>query len=173
MRKVSEMGKKSIKENKNIYQVCREKCEYTRQKASEEMVYISDDRIEKIESEKSLPHPDEILAMAECYKAPELCNYFCANECPIGQRYVPEVKVQDLSQIILEMIASLNAMNKEKERLIEITADGEITDDELRDFNNIKEQLNRISISIETLKLWVDKTIADGRLDTSISFKKD
>ena len=52
MRKVSEMGKKSIKENKNIYQVCREKCEYTRQKASEEMVYISDDRIEKIESEK-------------------------------------------------------------------------------------------------------------------------
>ena len=71
------------------------------------------------------------------------------------------------------MIASLNAMNKEKERLIEITADGEITDDELRDFNNIKEQLSRISVSIETLKLWVDKTIADGRLDTSISFKKD
>ena len=164
------MGKKSIKENKNIYQLCRETWEYTRQKASEEMVYISDDRIEKIESEKSLPHPDEILAMAQCYKAPELCNYFCANECPIGQKHVKEVKVQDLSQIILEMIASLNAMNKEKERLIEITADGEITDDEIRDFNNIKGQLDRISVSIETLKLWVERTIADGKLDTSTSF---
>ena len=166
------MGKKSIKENKNIYQLCREKCEYTRQKASEIMEYISDDRIEKIESEKSLPHPDEILAMAECYKAPELCNYFCANECPIGQKHVKEVKVQDLSQIILEMIASLNAMNKEKERLIEITADGEITDDEIRDFNNIKEQLDRISVSIETLRLWVDRTIAEGKLDTSTSFSR-
>ena len=164
------MGKKSIKENKNIYQLCREKCEYTRQKASEEMVYISDDRIEKIESEKSLPHPDEILAMAQCYKAPELCNYFCANECPIGQKHVKEVKVQDLSQIILEMIASLNAMNKEKERLIEITADGEITEDEIRDFNNIKGQLDRISVSIETLKLWVERTIAEGKLDNSTSF---
>ena len=164
------MGKKSIKENKNIYQICREKCDFTRQRASEEMIFISDDRIEKIESEKSLPHPDEILAMAECYKAPELCNYFCANECPVGQKHVKVLKVQDLSQIILEMIASLNAMNKEKERLIEITADGIITDDELKDFNNIKEQLQRISLSIETLKLWVDKTIADGKLDTTISF---
>lgn len=165
------MGKKSIKENKNVYQISREKCEFTRQKASEAMIYISDDRIEKIESGKSLPHPDEIIAMSECYKAPELCNYYCANECPIGQTHVTELKLQDLSQIILEMIASLNAMNKEKERLIEITADGEITDDELKDFVNIKNQLDRISVSIETLKLWVDKTIADGKLDSSISFR--
>ncbi|MBR4343100.1 MAG: XRE family transcriptional regulator [Lachnospiraceae bacterium] len=165
------MGKKSIKENKNIYQICREKCDFTRQRASEGMVFISDDRIEKIESGKSLPHPDEIIAMAECYKAPELCNYFCARECPIGQTHVTELKLQNLSQIILEMIASLNAMNKEKDRLIEITADGEITEDEIKDFNNIKNQLDRISVSIETLKLWVDKTIADGKLDDSISFR--
>ena len=58
------MGKKSIKENKNIYQLSREKLDLTREKASEQMTYISADRIEKIESEKSLPHPDEILAMA-------------------------------------------------------------------------------------------------------------
>ncbi len=165
------MGKKSIKENKNIYQLCREKCDFTRQRASEGMVFISDDRIEKIESGKSLPHPDEIMAMAECYKAPELCNYYCSNECPIGQTHVTELKLQDLSQIILEMLASLNAMNKEKERLIEITADGEISDDELKDFNNIKSQRDRISVSIETLKLWVDKTIAEGKLDRSTSFR--
>lgn len=64
--------------------------------------------------------------MAEGYKMPNLCNYYCSNECPIGRRYVPEIKIKDLSQIILEMIASLNAMNKKQERLIEITADGMI-----------------------------------------------
>ena len=65
--------------------------------------------------------------MAEKYKRPDLCNYYCANQCPIGQEYVPEVSIRDLSQIVLEMLASFNAMNKRKDRLIEITADGMIT----------------------------------------------
>ncbi|MCQ2495288.1 MAG: XRE family transcriptional regulator [Lachnospiraceae bacterium] len=162
------MGKKSIKENKNVYQLCREKCELTRQKASEEMVYISDDRIEKIESEKSLPHPDEILAMAACYKAPELKNYFCANECPIGQKQVTEIKVQELSQIILELIASLNSLNNEKNRLIEITVDGEITEDEIEDFKKIQLQLDKVSSTINGLRLWLEKAIIEGKVDKNI-----
>ncbi len=28
--------------------------------------------------------------MADCYKNPALCNYFCSHECPIGIEYVPE-----------------------------------------------------------------------------------
>ena len=94
------MGKRSTKENKNIYQLYREEAELTREKASEKMEYISADRIEKIESEKSYPHPDEILVMADCYKKPNLCNYYCSHECPIGKEFVPEVRLKDLSQIV-------------------------------------------------------------------------
>lgn len=159
------MGKRSVRENKNIYQTSRENMELTRERASEQMKFISADRIEKIESEKSLPHPDEILAMAECYRAPDLCNYFCSHECPIGQQFVPEVKMKDLSQIILEMLASLNALEKEKARLIEITVDGEISEDEYRDFVKIQDQLDRIAGSVNALQLWVRKTIADGKID--------
>lgn len=159
------MGKKSIKENKNVYQLSREAQELTREKASEKMQFISSDRIEKIESEKSLPHPDEILAMAKCYKAPGLCNYYCSHECPIGEQYVPEIKLKNLSQIVLEMIASLNAMDKEKNRLIEITVDGEIGEDEYTDFQAIQEQLDKISISVRSLKLWVEQCIADGKIN--------
>ena len=68
------MGKKSTKENKNIYQLNRERLELTREKASELLESVTSDRIEKIESGKSLPHPDEVLAMAKCYKNPLLCN---------------------------------------------------------------------------------------------------
>lgn len=64
------MGRKSTKENKNIYQTSREAVELTREAAAEQLQFISSDRIEKIENEKSLPHPDEILAMADCYKNP-------------------------------------------------------------------------------------------------------
>ena len=58
------------------------------------------------DGEDTLPHPDEVLVMAEKYKQPSLCNYYCANQCPIGQEYVPEIKVKDLSQIVLEMLAT-------------------------------------------------------------------
>ena len=90
------MARVSTKENKNVYQRTRESLQLTREAASELLEGITPERIEKIENERSMPHPDEVLIMAEKYKQPSLCNYFCANECPIGQQYVPEVKIKDL-----------------------------------------------------------------------------
>ena len=159
------MGRKSTKENKNIYQTSREEASLTREAASEVLKFISADRIEKIESEKSLPHPDEILAMADCYKNPTLCNYYCSHECPIGQEYVPEVKLKDLSQITLETLASLNALEKEKNRFIEITVDGVISEDEKEDFERIQNQLAQISLAVDSLQLWVQKAVADGKIN--------
>jgi hypothetical protein len=159
------MARVSTKENKNIYHTTREGLGLTREAASELLESISPERIEKIENERSLPHPDEVLVMAEKYKQPGLCNHYCANQCPIGQQYVPEIKVKDLSQIVLEMLASLNAVSKQKERLIEITVDGQISNDELRDFIAIQEELERISIAVETLQLWSERMLATGAID--------
>ena len=162
------MGRKSTKENKNIYQTSREAAELTRDAAAEQLQFISSDRIEKIENEKSCPHPDEILAMADCYKNPSLCNYYCSHECPIGQEYVPEVSAKDLSVITLEMLSTLNTLFKEKDRMIDIAADGKVTEDEIADFLRIKSKLEDMSLAIESLKLWVEKTIADGEIDKSL-----
>lgn len=162
------MGRKSTKENKNIYQISRENAELTRDAAAEQLRFISSDRIEKIENEKSLPHPDEILAMADCYKNPALCNYYCSHECPIGQEYIPEVAAKDLSVITLEMLSTLNTLAKEKDRMIDIAADGKVTEDEISDFLRIKDNLESMSLTIESLKLWVEKTIASGEIDKSL-----
>ena len=159
------MGRKSTKENKNIYQTSREDANLTRDAAAELLEFISSDRIEKIENEKSLPHPDEMLAMADCYKNPTLCNYYCSHECPIGQEYVPEVKLKDLSQITLEMLASLNSLEKEKSRLIEITVDGIISEDEKEDFERIQNQLAQIAMAVDSLQLWVQKAVVDGKIN--------
>ncbi len=64
-----------------------------------------------------------------------------------------------------QMLASLNAMNKQKERLIEITADGQISGDEIEDFIFIQEELERISITVETLQLWSEQMLATGIID--------
>lgn len=159
------MGRNSTKENKNIYQQSRENAALTREAAAEQMEFLSESKIEKIEYEKTIPHPEEVLAMAKCYKDPSLCNYYCSHECPIGQEYVPEVKFKELSQITLEMLASLNSLEKEKNRLIEITVDGVIFPDERKDFEKIQKQLGQISLAIDSLQLWVDKAIIDGKLE--------
>ena len=162
------MGRKSTKENKTIYQTSREALELTRDQAAEKLEFISADRIEKIEYQKSLPHPEEVLAMAECYKSPILCNYFCSHECPIGIEHVPEIKEKELSQITLEMLATLNKLTNAKERLIEITVDGEISEDEVSDFLKIKNELEKMAMAIDSLNLWIDQTIVTGKIDKKL-----
>lgn len=159
------MGRASVKKNKNAYQMIREDLGLTREKASELLESIPPERIEKIENEKTLAHPDEVLVMAEGYRHPELCNYYCANECPIGQQHVPEVKIKHLSQIVLEMMATINSVKKHQDRLIEITVDGKVKNDEIADFIQIQEELESLSIAVETLQLWTERKLAHGEID--------
>lgn len=158
------MGMKSTKADKNIYHISREESKLTREAASEKL-FISPDRIEKIEMRGAIPHPDEVLAMASVYKNPMLCNYFCSHECEIGQAYIPEVQIKDISQITLEMLANLNKLSKAKDRLIDITVDGEINQDEINDFKRIFEMLNQMSMTIDSMKLWVQQQIVAGNID--------
>ena len=116
------MGRTSTKENKNSYQLAREELGLTREKASELLETIAPERIEKIENERTVPRPDEVLT-------------------------------------------SLNAMDKKKERLIEITADGQISSDEIDDFIRIRQELERISVTVETLQLWTERMLANGQID--------
>ena len=159
------MARASVKANKSMYQTTREGLKLTREAASALLETLSPERIEKIENDRTLPHPDEVLVMAQKYKQPSLCNYYCSRQCPIGAQYVPEIKSKDLSQIVLEMLASLNSIQKEKERLIEITVDGRISGDELADFVDIQAQLEKISVAVETLQLWAERMLATGAIN--------
>lgn len=159
------MGRASTKENKNKYQLIREELKLTREEASERLKVLTADRIEKIENERLEPQPYDVLVMSQGYKRPSLCNYYCSHECPIGKQYVPEVQIKELSAIVIEMLASLNSVNRTKERLIDIAADGIISTDEIEDFIYIQEELERISITVETLQLWAEKMLANGVID--------
>lgn len=151
------MPKKSPNPNKSVYLKLREERDLTRAEASELLVYISEDRLEKIENKRSNIQPDEVLTMSEKYKAPELCNYYCANECPLGKKFVPEIKVKAISQIVLEMLASLNSMEEKKNKLVSIFLDGKVSPEEEKDFKDIQEELNKMEMAVDTLNLWVDQ----------------
>ena len=120
------------------------------------MEFITSARIEKIESERSAPHPEEVLAMAEAYGDPMLRNAYCTRECPIGKRYVPRAEEKSISQITLDMVVTLNDLMRDRDRLMEITVDGTVSAEEQKDFRKIRENLERMSGAIESLRLWVD-----------------
>ena len=160
------MGKQSKRENKTIYQICREEAGLTRSEASEKMAAVSDSQ--KFEYEIQEPTPYDIIQMADAYRRPDLCNYYCSHKCEIGHRYVPEVKVSDLSNIILETIASLNEINPLTTRLIQIARDGRISDDEIKDFALISKKLDEISLAIDSLNLWIDKTASEQALNIEL-----
>lgn len=155
----------------NIYKQLRNKYEMTRDAVCDEVIekynnQLTPERLERIENNKFQIHPEEVLLLSKVYHEPTLCNHYCSNECPIGKQYVPEVKVADsLAQIVLEMIASLNTMKRSQERLIEITADGVIDDSELTDFVHIQNELERISITVESLQLWAEQMVAQGKIN--------
>ena len=150
------MGKRSVKENKNVYQLSRERRALSREAASAEMIYVSPDRIEKIESGRSAPHPDEVLSMEKCYRDPELSNYFCTHECPIGMKYEPEASLRELPHTAMELLSALGALEGEKDRLIAIAADATVSEDERPAFDAIREKLTRLETAIRAMRIWIE-----------------
>ena len=66
------------------------------------------------------------------------------------------------------MLATINSLNRDKERLIEITVDGTITEVEIHDFLMIQDSLEKMSMAISALRLWVEQKIAEGIIDKSL-----
>ena len=158
------MGRRSTKENKSIWQTTRESLDLTREKAADLIPGFSPERIEKIENGRTQIQPEDVVLMADSYKAPALRNYYCANECPIGRVHSLRPVPKELGQIGVETLNALNQMNRSKDRLLEIVEDGSVRPDEYADFVEIKRVLDKIALSVANLQLWVNEQIAQGKM---------
>ena len=67
-----------------------------------------------------------------------------------------------ISAIITALINPLTT------RLIQIARDGKISDDEIKDFAFISNKLDEISLAIDSLNLWVDKTAGEQGLNIEL-----
>lgn len=158
------MTDKKKKEYASVYEEIRnEKLDWTRAKAALELEWIDENRLERIEKNRAAIRPDEVVRMAEVYDEPSLCNHYCAMQCPIGQDgkvpYVGQPERSELPIIVLQMIASLNNMSQMKDRLIEIAADGDVTNNEMEEFESIRKELEKITSTVKTLEMWAEKAI--------------
>ena len=158
------MGKKATKAADNIYYLAR--CEaaesnsdFSSREKTAEIIGIDRTRLARIELDTIAPYPEEGKAMAEAYNAPELCNSYCARECPIGRTSVPEVTIDDFDRLALKVLGSLKDIDSLRASLIAISEDGVIEESERPAFQKILDSLEKISTNAKALQLWAIKNI--------------
>ena len=158
------MGKKATKAADNIYYLAR--CEaaesnsdFSSREKTAEIIGIDRTRLARIELDTIAPYPEEVKAMAEAYNMPELCNSYCARECPIGRTSVSEVTIDDFDRLALKVLGSLKDIDSLRASLIAISEDGVIEEKERPAFQDILDSLQKISNNANALRLWAMKNI--------------
>lgn len=158
------MGKKATKAADNMYYLARQEAaltddELTSREKAAEILSIDRTRLARIELNTIAPYPEEVKKMAECYNAPELCNSYCARECPIGLGSVKEVTIDDFDRLALKVLGSLKDIDSLRASLIAISEDGIIEESEQPAFQEILDSLEKISTNAKALRLWALKNI--------------
>ena len=102
---------------------------------------------------------DKAVLMADLYNAPELLNYYCLSECPIGGRRPISDKMVDIERATVKLTKILRKETVQwyKHGLQDIAADGAITEDEFGEFDRIVNDLREVAKIISELEVIRDK----------------
>lgn len=130
-----------------------------------EALGMSKDALAKYELDlcKTVP-VESVVLMADLYHTPELLNYYCANECPIGRGRIFEVEDKPVEQITLQMISLLRGVDEVKNTLIDIASDGSIDEPDKPKLYDVIEWLDRMIRSVNELKLYAEKHVDKERI---------
>ena len=149
------MGKKATKAAHNMYCMARYTAAennpaFSSREKTGELLNMDRTRLANIELGNIIPYPEEVMAMAKAYNAPELCNSHCAEQCPIGRNTVTKVQID---------LGSLNDIESIRASLISISEDGKVSQNEREQFMKIIASLEKISSNANALKIWAEKNI--------------
>lgn len=111
---------------------------------------------------------DKVVLMADVYNAPELKTWYCSQECPIGRGFpMPSCEVTTVERTAMQLLKQLRQDDVErvKDTLISITADGVISDDERVDLETILGYLDGLIKAAGELKIIGMKVLNGGEDD--------
>jgi len=123
-----------------------------------DIMSIDRGRLYRIESGITNPYPEEVHLMADLYNAPELRNYYCTNVCPLGYD-MPKLELEDLDRITVKTLSALSRLATSKEELLDIAADGIISEDERPTLEKVLRNLEDVAQMAQSLKVWAEKNL--------------
>lgn len=158
--------------NENIYFACRKEAALYNDKLSSregaaELLGISQSTLANHELgiTKNVP-VDTVVMMAELYRAPQLKNLYCKNECPIGKQLPVATEIDSLAGVTVRLLNNLDdgEIQGMKKQLISIAADGKIDASEKAEFEAIMDNLDTLAKTISELRMLAEKyTERSGR----------
>lgn len=155
------------KGNENIYLCCRkEAAKYNERLNSREgvaeLLGISVSSLANYELgiTKVVP-PDMVIMMADLYNAPQLKAHYCAYECLMGQDAPIATEINSIELVTVRIMQSLSSakLDKIKEQLVEIAADGVVSESEIPALQEIVDYLNGAAQTISELSLICQKSL--------------
>lgn len=147
--------------SENIYRAARKKAAQNNSllnslDSAQDVLHIDRLRLLKIENGQKCPEPEDIVSMSEAYDAPELRNYYCSKECPIGCSAEPLI-YDDLDKISVRLMSALHFLENAEDKIYSILEDGKVTENERPEFEGILDTLEKIAYSANSLQLWAKK----------------
>lgn len=133
-----------------------------------EALNMSEDAVKDAELglNKCMP-VDKAVLMADLYRKPELRNYYCLHECPIGRTLAISDEAPGLERVTVKLLKNLRIEDLEgvKDRLVDIAEDGRISDDEKPALEEILTYLDRLSKTVSELRIIGEKALGNGWRD--------
>ncbi|MBE5945293.1 MAG: XRE family transcriptional regulator [Lachnospiraceae bacterium] len=160
------MGRKASKATENIYYISRMEASkvnpaYTSREKAALKLGIERSRLARIELGQIEPYAEEVDIMSTAYNAPHLCADYCNNVCPIGARkladQINKSAPESIERLVLRFLSSTQSMDEISKILVDITQDGIINQDEIRDLQTIFSAMESVTKNIDSIKLWIMK----------------
>lgn len=136
-------------QQRNIYQLSREKANLTQEKASE-LLDISVDSLRAYEGFKRTPPSSIVLKMIDIYNDKLLAYQYMNTDNEVSKNFLPDIQIKDLPTATLTLLKEINDFLKIKDDIVDITYEGEIKD--YKKWSEIIEKLDKLSSAILTLK---------------------
>ena len=162
-------------ETTNIYKAARLRAaqvnpELSTAEKAAQLLFIRREKYLQIEQDDphhktTVPTRDEVAMMIRTYCAPELRNYYCANECPLGEG-IPLLQADSLDRISVQLMIALRRMELARDEMDKILVDGIVSETEADRFKEIVHTLKEIAIQASALELWAQKNGLSGSTES-------
>lgn len=135
----------------NIYRTARKSAGMTQEKAAQ-LLSVSVDSLRDYEQgQRSVPS-DVASAMCDVYQAPYLAVQHLRLTSDLGRQVVPEIQLKDLPEAVLGVLAAVQRFCAKRDVMVEIAADGQITEDEQAEWNEIMKLANGLNVAMNNMR---------------------
>ena len=106
---------------------------------------------------------DKVHLMADLYNAPELRNYYCTHDCPLGAG-MPRLEISSADKAVLNFMAAYIDLkryeNEIEDLVIKAAEDGTISEKTKSLLSRIMDRATTLNTRTQELLLWAEKNMA-------------